>query len=66
MMAHTILRIGKVTARTGLSKGTIYTLMKRDEFPKSFPITEGCVGWLESDVNSWIEKILAKKTAGAA
>lgn len=66
MEVHTILRIKKVTERTGLSKGTIYTLMHRREFPQSIQITEGCVGWVENDVNEWINSRVKKSAAGAA
>jgi prophage regulatory protein len=52
----TILRRKQVEARTGLSRSTIYERMKKGTFPR--PIRLGgqarAVGWLESEVESWI------------
>lgn len=53
-MAHTILRLSAVIARTALSRSTIYRLMPLGKFPKALRITEGAVGWLEADIDAWI------------
>ena len=50
-----ILRAGAVVDRTGLSRATVYRYMHAGAFPASVRLGPGTVGWLESDVNSWIE-----------
>jgi len=50
-----ILRIKKVKERTGLSRSTIYSLIKERNFPPPIPIGARAVGWLSSDVDAWIE-----------
>ena len=56
-----ILRIKDVKDRTGLSRQTIYRLMKDNSFPHSILLSglESCprrmVGWVESEVEEWIQ-----------
>lgn len=58
-----IIRIKEVVALTGFSKSYIYELAKKDMFPKSIKLVKGgtAVGWLESDVNQWIEDCIANQ-----
>lgn len=50
-----ILRLPDVKSRTGLSRSTIYLAMKNDCFPKSISLGPRCVGWIESEINDWIQ-----------
>lgn len=60
-----ILRLPAVKARVGLGRSTIDRRMKLGEFPKSIPIGGGLVGWVESDIEEWIQqRILAGKSEG--
>lgn len=54
-MSHTILRLPIVKSRTGLSRSTLYLLMSEGKFPKPLPLGTRAVGWLESDVQDWVE-----------
>lgn len=49
-----ILRLRQVTARTGLSRSSIYQLIHEKAFPKQIALTGYAVGWLESEVEQWI------------
>lgn len=57
----TILRLKQVLQRTGLSRSTIYDKMKKSSprfdptFPSSVSLGTGSVGWIESEVNLWLE-----------
>ncbi len=53
--AKKFIRINTVKAKTGLSRTSIYTLMKRGEFPASISLGPRCVAWLETAVNSWMD-----------
>jgi prophage regulatory protein len=55
-MVSTILRLPAVKARTGLARSTIYLRIAEGTFPK--PVNLGCraVGWLESEVQEWLER----------
>lgn len=49
-----ILRLPSVIERTGLSRSTVYRKVQARTFPKPLKISERCIGWRESDVESWL------------
>ena len=62
-MVNTILRLPAVKLRTGLSRSSIYLRISKGEFPSSISLGGRAVGWLEVDVNDWLEsKITARST----
>jgi prophage regulatory protein len=58
-----ILRLNEVKTVTGLSRSSLYLMIKRGEFPKNIPLNNfRAVGWLESEIQGWIEsRILSRK-----
>jgi prophage regulatory protein len=50
-----LLRLSDVTKLTGLSRATIYRLMKEGSFPSSKRLSERAVAWVASDVKTWAE-----------
>lgn len=55
-MTKRILRLSEVKSRTGLSRSTIYERINTNSFPKSIQLGGRSVGWLEHEVNEWIEE----------
>ena len=55
-MEQMILRLPKVKAITGLSRSTIYLRMSEGAFPKHISLGSRAVGWLKSEVNTWMEE----------
>lgn len=57
-----ILRIKDVCYKTGMARSTIYGWLKEGSeyydptFPKSVRIGAKAVGWLESEIDDWIQK----------
>ena len=51
-----ILRLNEVISRTGLSRSSIYAYMQESTFPKSISLGARAVGWLESDIEGWINQ----------
>ncbi|UGA53712.1 helix-turn-helix transcriptional regulator [Vibrio sp. VB16] len=51
-----ILRLKDVTEKTGLSRSTIYYLVSQKQFPSSIPLGARSVGWLESEINEWLQE----------
>lgn len=49
-----ILRLSQVAAQVGISKTSIYQLVKRGEFPAQIRLTSRTVGWRESEVVGWL------------
>lgn len=56
-----LLRLPEVKARTGLSRSTIYALIGQSKFPRHIPLGMRCVGWLESEIDAWIETRAASR-----
>jgi prophage regulatory protein len=54
-MTHKISRLPAVKKSTGLSRSSIYLRMSKGEFPKSISLGGRAVGWLEADIQSWLE-----------
>ena len=51
-----ILRLPEVKKRTGYSRSTIYLLIDQGKFPKSISLGQRAIGWLESEIELWIEE----------
>lgn len=52
-----ILRLNDVKEITGLSRSSIYLMIKRSEFPQNIALNNyRAVGWLDKDIQDWIEK----------
>ncbi|WP_341223952.1 AlpA family transcriptional regulator [Loktanella salsilacus] len=49
------LRRNEVEIRTGLSRSSIYSHMSKGTFPKSIKIGIRAVGWVEGDIDHWMQ-----------
>jgi len=58
-----LLRLRDVTARTKLSRTTIYRRIAAGTFPPSTPISAGLVAWYETDINEWIANPMGWRAA---
>ena len=56
-----LIRREEVINMTGLSRSTIYTLMKNSEFPLSIKLSERSVAWRRGDIQNWINDKIAPK-----
>jgi prophage regulatory protein len=61
-----VLRLRDVKSRTGKSTSGIYADMASGKFPRPIPLGERTVGWLESEIDSWIEACLRKRETRAS
>ena len=50
-----IIRTAEVLTKVGVSGTTLWRMRLRGEFPDPFFISRGLVGWLETDVDTWID-----------
>jgi len=55
-MKHTILRLPAVKQSTGLSRSTIYLRVAQGTFPQPVRLGGRSVGWLEHEVEEWVQK----------
>lgn len=54
-MIDRLLRRRQVEEMTGLSRSSIYRLMRTQEFPVAVKVGPAAVRWKESDITSWLE-----------
>lgn len=56
-----ILSLGEVKNLTTLSTSSIYRKIAEGTFPKQVKLSTQSVGWLESEINDWIEARIAER-----
>jgi prophage regulatory protein len=54
-----ILRRAEIEARFGLKRSTIYDAVKAGTFPAPIHLGARAVGWIESEIEQWIEGRIA-------
>jgi prophage regulatory protein len=57
-----VIRLPAVLDRTGICRSHAYAMMKQKQFPQNIKLGKRASGWLESDIDAWIE---ARKAASA-
>ena len=50
------MRLPEVEAKTGIKKSKLYELMASDDFPRPVYLLGKCRGWIENEVDSWLEE----------
>ena len=53
---QTIIKLPEVKSKTALSRSTIYLKMSLGEFPRPISLGARSVGWIESEVQDWVNK----------
>ena len=56
------LRLSDVKERTGLSRSTIYLSISKNTFPRPISLGARCVGWLESEIEGWIQSRIQNRS----
>lgn len=60
-MNNKILRLPVVIDKTGLCRSAIYAHIAEGNFPKQINLNSRSVGWLESEINVWIERRIQER-----
>lgn len=55
-MSTRILRLPAVISRTGLARSTIYLRISQGCFPRPIILGRRAVGWIEAEVNDWLDQ----------
>jgi len=56
MIEKKIFRMQELTKIIGLSKASIYRLIKTNKFPAPIQISSRCVGFVSDDIYKWIDE----------
>lgn len=62
-MGHTILRMPEVQKKTGLGRSSIYLRISNGDFPKPIALGKRAVGWLESEIDDWLNRKISESRA---
>ncbi len=65
-MAKRVLRLREVEEVTGYRHTAIYRKISLGEFPKPIRLGPNAVGWLETEIDQWIDERVAARDAEAA
>jgi prophage regulatory protein len=60
-MSDKIIRLPELIAQTGLSRSTIYLQISKGQFPKPISLGARAVGWLQSDIDQWLENLVTER-----
>jgi prophage regulatory protein len=66
MMPHTILRLPAVKTYTGLSRSTIYLRVSQGTFPRPVSLGGRAVGWVEAEIQEWLQRRIEASRKAAA
>ena len=58
-----LIKLKEVINLTALSRSLIYKKMKEGLFPKSVSQGDRAVAWVESEIEEWVEEIIAQREA---
>jgi len=61
-----VIRLPQVCALVGLSRSMIYLLESQGLFPHRLKIGKRAVGWLEREVQQWVEERTRERTPASA
>ena len=59
------LRLPEVMARTGLSRSTIYVRLEQGLFPRPVSLGGRAVGWIDSEIDEWMNNRVAESRGDA-
>lgn len=59
-----VLKITQVTKDSGLSRSSVYSKMKDGTFPKPISLGARSVGWLDYEINEWIDSKKSARDSG--
>lgn len=62
-MSNDVLRIKGVKTKTGLGRSQIYQLLKEQKFTSQIKLGRRAVGWLEHEIDEWINSRKAERDA---
>lgn len=58
---HRVIRLPEVMEKTGLGRTTLYKLSTEGRFPESISLGGKAMGWIEAEIDKWIEDLMAAR-----
>ena len=63
-MNNKILKLADVIETTGKCRSSVYQHISEGTFPKQINLGPRAVGWLESEIQSWLDSRIQKRDEG--
>ncbi|NND82508.1 MAG: AlpA family phage regulatory protein [Gammaproteobacteria bacterium] len=63
-MVSSIIRLKDAVKKTGISRSSIYLYCKAGTFPQPIKLGERSIGFVESEIEEWIEERIAESRSG--
>ena len=60
-MRERLIRLKEVIETTGLSRSRIYQYINEDKFPASVSLGGRSIGFVESEIQTWIENVIGQR-----
>ena len=57
-----VLRLYDLKGKIGLGRTAIYDMVAKGKFPKQVQLSERTTGWLEHEVDAWLEQRAAERS----
>ena len=54
--SNKLLRLPEVMEKTGVRRSSVYAWMKDGSFPKQIKMSLRASGWIEREIDEWIER----------
>jgi prophage regulatory protein len=64
-MVNKILKLNEVIGGVKLSRSSIYLKISKGEFPKPIKLSDRAIGWVESEIDEWIDEQIQKSRNGS-
>ncbi len=59
-----VIRMPEVLRRIGVSRSDIYSKIRAGDFPRQIKIGPRAIGFLESDIEAYLQTLIAKSRGG--
>ena len=60
---HRVIRMPEVLRRIGVSRSDVYSKIRAGDFPRQIKLGARAVGFLESDIEAYLQTLIAKSRA---
>lgn len=61
---HRVIRMPEVLRRIGVSRSDVYSKIRAGDFPRQIKLGARAVGFLESDIEAYLQTLIAKSRGG--
>ena len=61
-----ILKLKEVIKKTAISRSSLYSKIQRGKFPQPLKLGERASGWIEDEIDEWIEQLRLEREVGGS